>query len=194
VRRTALLALGVVAGGLAPEVAHASEPAGEAFVDILLKVLNLALLLGVIVWFGRDPIRRFFADRRQTIADGLGQAAKLLSDAERKYAEWERRMAGLDAELAEIRQQTRERAEAERTRILADAAASAERIRRDATASIEQELRRARTALRAEAADLAVTLAGGLLERRMTPSDGERLIEDFVTKVEQTPPGTRGGV
>ena len=178
---------------LVPEVARASEPASEAFVDIALKFLNLALLLGVIVWFGRDPIRRFFADRRQTITHDLNQAAQLLSEAEHKYAEWDRRMAGLAAELQEIRQQTRERAEAERARILADAVASAERVRRDATAGLEQELRRARAALRAEAADLAVNLAGRLLQERMTPSDGQRLIDDFVTKVEQTPSGARGG-
>lgn len=100
-------------------------------------------------------------------------------------------MVGLDAELAEIRQQARDRAEAERARILSDATASAERVRRDAKASVEQELRRARAELRAEAAELAVTLAGRLLSERMTASDGERLIEDFVTKIEQAP--ARGG-
>jgi F-type H+-transporting ATPase subunit b len=193
VNRILLALFAALVCGLAPEVARASEPAGEEIVDILLKGLNLVLLGGVIVWFGREPIRRFFADRRQALSQSLGQAAKLLSDAEQKYAQWERRMVGLDAELAEIRQQARARAEAERARILADATASAERIRRDATASVEQELRRARAELRAEAAELAVTLAGRLLKERMTASDGERLIEDFVTKVEQAPARARGG-
>jgi F-type H+-transporting ATPase subunit b len=179
--------------GLAPLVAHASEPVAEEIGDILLKGLNLALVFGAIAWFGREPIGRFFRDRRQTISNDLSQAAKLLSDAERKYADWERRMVGLDAELAEIRQQARERAEAERARLLADAVATAERIRKDAVASLDQELRRARAELRAEAADLAVTLAGRLLQEGMTSSDGEQLIDEFVTKLEQTAPGARGG-
>jgi F-type H+-transporting ATPase subunit b len=193
VKRTHLALLIVLLGVLAPEMAKASEPPTEEFGDILLKGLNLVLVFGVIAWFGRDPIRRYFSERRETISHDLGQAAKLLSDAEQKFAEWERRMAGLDAELAEIRQQTRERAEAERTRILAEAAASAERVKRDATAAVAQELRRARAELRAEAAELAVSLAGKLLQEGMTPSDGERLIDDFVSKVEQSAPGARGG-
>jgi len=94
-------------------------------------------------------------------------------------------MLGLDAELGEIRQQTRERAEAECGRILADAAAAAERVRRDAEASLEQELRRARADLRAEAAELAVRLAGRLVQESMLPSDREKLLEEFVTKLEQ---------
>jgi len=148
---------------LAPAAAYASEPATEEFGDIILKGLNLVFVFGAIAWFGREPIRRFLADRRETISHDLGQAAKLLSEAEHRFTQWERRLAGLDAELAEIRQQMRQRAEAEGARILAEAAASAERMKRDATAAVAQELRRARTQLRAEAAELAVSLAGKLL-------------------------------
>lgn len=174
-----------------PGAAQASGPAEEELVDILMKGLNLALVLGVIVWFGRAPIRSFFGERRQIIAGELDQAAKLLAETERKYAEWERRMAGLDAELADIRNLARERAEAERARILADAETAAARIRRDAETALEQEVRRARASLRAEAADLAVKLAGDLLRERMTPGDGERVVDEFVTRVSTPPAGGR---
>lgn len=190
IRRLLLVAL---FAALVPAVAQASGPATEEFVDILLKGLNLALVLAVIVWFGRAPIRAFFGERRKTISTELDQAAQLLSAAERKYAEWDRRMASLDGELAEIREQARERAEAERVRILAEAEAGAERVKRDASAAVEQELRRARAELRAEAADLAVTLAGRLIGERLTPADGDRLVEDFVARLEQPPAGARGG-
>ena len=189
-RFAAVLALAAL---LAPAAAQASEPAGESLVDIVLKGLNLVLVFGLIAWYGREPIRRFFADRRQTISHDLGQAATLLQEAELKYAEWERRMAGIDAELAEIRREASERAEAERRRILAEAEASAERIRRDADAAAEQELRRARAELRAEAADLAVRLAGQLVSDRMTPADGEKLLDEFVTKLGAPAPAARGG-
>lgn len=191
-RLRAPLALALVCA-VVPAAASASEPAGEPLLDILLKGLNLALVAGLIAWFGREPIRRFFLDRRQAISQELGDAAQLLSDAEAKYAEWEQRMARLDAELGEIRQLARERAEAERVRILADAEASAERLRRDAEAAVEQELRRARADLRAEAAELAVQLAGRLVRERMTPADGTKLIDEFVTSLGQPPPGARGG-
>ncbi|MCC6641802.1 MAG: ATP synthase F0 subunit B [Deltaproteobacteria bacterium] len=178
---------------LAPAAAYASAPVGEELVDIALKGLNLLLVFGLIAWYGREPIRRFFSDRRQTISHDLGHAAKLLEDAELKYAEWERRMAGIDGDLAEIRRQASERADAERRRILAEAEASAQRIRRDAEAAAEQEIRRARAELQAEAADLAVRLAGQLVTARMTPADAERLLDEFVTKLGTAPPAARGG-
>lgn len=177
---------------LAPYAALAAEPAFEEPFDIFLKGLNLALVIGVIVWFGREPLRSFFADRRHTVSHDLGEAAKLLASAEQKFTEWERRTAGLDAELAEIREHARERAEADRRRILADAEASAERVRRDTQTAVEQEVRRAREELQSEAADLAMKLAAKMLSERITPADREKLVEDFVSKLEQAASGPQG--
>lgn len=184
-RRRLLPALWVALAVFAPGAAYASGPAEEELFDILLKGLNLALVIGAIVWFGGAPIKSFFGDRRKTISTELDAAAKLLGETEKKYAEWERRVAGLDAELAEIREQARQRADAERNRILAEAEVAAERLRRDAASALEQETRRARAELRAEAAELAVSLAGKLLREGVNSSDGDRMIDEFVSKLEQ---------
>lgn len=170
---------------LAPATAHAGAPAGEELFDLVLKSLNLVLVVGAIVYFAGAPIKAYFADRRKAISGELDAAAKLLGETEKKYAEWERRVAGLDNELAAIREQARERANAERDRILAEAEAAAARLRRDSAAALEQETRRARAELRAEAAELAVSLAGRLLRDGVTSADGDRMIEEFVSKLEQ---------
>lgn len=185
--RHLLAALGAVAA-FAPAAARASGPSEEAFFDIVLKGLNLLLVVGAIVWFGGASIKGFFRDRRNTISTDLDAAAKLLGETEKKYAEWERRVAGLDAELAGIREEARQRADAERDRILAEAEVAAERLRRDAAAALEQETRRARAELRAEAAELAVSLAGKLLRDGVSAADGDRMIDEFVSKLEQGAP------
>ncbi|GAG46290.1 unnamed protein product, partial [marine sediment metagenome] len=87
-------------------------------------------------------------------------------------------------ELEQIRATSRERAEAERENLIADANATAERIRSDATAAIDQELRRSRDLLRDEAADLAVELAENLLRDRVTAEDRERLVSEFIERIE----------
>ena len=93
----------------------------------------------------------------------------------------------MEQELEAIRATARERAEAEREAILADAAAAGERIRRDARAAIDQELRRSRQTLRDEAADLAVELAAKLLSERVTDADRDRLLAEFIERVERVP-------
>jgi F-type H+-transporting ATPase subunit b len=151
------------------------------------QVLNLALLVGVLVWFGRTPVRQFFTDRRHRVREDLESSGRLLAEAEAKLGEWQGKLARLDAEIGEARETSRRLAEAERERILAEARATAERIRRDATTAVDQELRRARRALRAEASDLALELAEGMLREQLTSADRERLVAEFVERIERTP-------
>lgn len=160
------------------------------------QLANLLLLLVVLFVFARKPILGFFADRRARIQEQLDGAARLHADAESRFAEWQRKLAELEAEVRRIQTTARERAEAERATILADAQASAERTRREARAAVEREIQRARESLREEAADLAVELASGMLRERVTDEDRDRLVSEFIERLERTPeaaPDRNGG-
>ena len=111
--------------------ARAAEEGSDA-AELLFMALNLALLLGVIVYFGRKPVRAFFADRRHRIQHELAETERLKNEVEAQLAAWQRKLNGLDQELERLRGLTLEQAEGERDRILAEARAAAERIRRDA--------------------------------------------------------------
>jgi len=185
-----LVALLTVAG---PSLAKSGgEP--DIMRDLVHPALNLMLLLGIVVYFARKPIRAFFGDRRTQIQDELQRTAALRAEAEARSAEWQRRLATLDSEVAAIRATARERAEAERTRIMADAEAAAERIRGDARAAVEQELRRARARLRQESSELAIQIAAERLEQQLTDADRDRLLDDFIERIERTSdsPGSGG--
>jgi F-type H+-transporting ATPase subunit b len=160
---------------------------------LLWQFLNLAILLGVLGYFARKPVQKFFAERRSRIRGDLDQAASLLAEAERRYSEWQHKLIDLDEELAQIRADGRRHAEAEREAILADAQVAAERIHRNAVATVEQELRRAQSALRDEAAQLATELAERLLRERLEDSDRERLLDEFITRISPESGGATGG-
>jgi F-type H+-transporting ATPase subunit b len=174
-------------GLAAPALAAGGGEEGGSALEFVWHLVNLALLLGVLVYFGRAPIRRFFAERRRRVRDELEGSARLLAEAEGRLADWQGRLARLDAEIAELGIASRRLAEAQREQILADARAGVERLRRDAAAAIEQELRRARTALREEASDLAIGMAERLLRERVDDSDRARLVDEFVERVGRTP-------
>jgi F-type H+-transporting ATPase subunit b len=154
--------------------------------------VNLALLLAVLFVFARKPIQAFFQGRRERIQGELQSAAQLRKEAEQRYAKWQRQLIALDVELERIRATARERAEAERERILADARAAAERIRSDAHVAVEQELRRAREQLRDEASALSIQLASELLQAQVTDTDRDRLLDEFTAKIEQPPSNGSG--
>lgn len=176
---------------LAASPALAAEGAGAG--DLLWQVLNLAILLAVLGYVARKPIQNFFAQRRAKIRDDLDEAARLLAQAEHRYSEWQHKLIDLDEELAQIREDGRRRAEAEREAILADAQVAAERIHRNAVATVEQELRRAQSALRDEAAKLATELAERLLRERLEDSDRERLLNEFITRIDPQAGDATGG-
>jgi F-type H+-transporting ATPase subunit b len=166
--------------------APALAAGGESGVaDLIWRVVNLALLLAVLFFLARKPVQAFFRDRRERIQGELQSAAQLRKEAEERYAKWQRQLVDLDDELERVRTTARERAEAERERILADARAAAERIRSDAHVAVEQELRRAREQLREEASALSIQLASELLREQVTNTDRDRLLEEFITKIEQ---------
>jgi F-type H+-transporting ATPase subunit b len=174
------LCLCAVAG---PAIASDDSHGGDGM-QFFFQALNLAILLGVLVYFGRKPIKGFLADRRDQIKGDVDQAAALLEAAETRYAEWQRRLIDLDSESETIRNDGRRRAEEEAQAILAEAQAAAERIHRDAESAVEQELRRAKARLRDEAATLATELAERILKEQLGAADKERLMDEFITRVE----------
>ena len=166
--------------------ASASEDSAAGMQTFIWPAVNLVILFAVLVYFARKPLRAYFDKRRSDIQDQLQAAADQLATAETSYAKWQRRMIDLETELDQIRATSRQRAEAERERIIGDARASAERIQREATTAVELELRRAREILREEAARLAIELAGERLAREVTDADRDRLIDEFIDLVAAT--------
>lgn len=176
----------------APALAAGGGEEHESLLDLLYPMINLVILIAVLFYFARKPVQAFFEERRSGIRGELDDAAQLKKDAEENFSKWQRRLADLERELEEIRTTARERAETEREHILAAAQESAARVRRDATTAIEREVRRAHDRLREEASDLAVELAAGILREQVGPADRERLLDEFITRVEDAPRPSNG--
>lgn len=180
-RAALLVGLGAL---VLPATAQAAVGGEGGFKDFAWEVGNLALLLVVLVLAARKPVTAYLADRRRGIEQDMQSAAKLLSDAEARLAEWSDRADRLEEEVASIKASARKAAEDDREAILADARATAERIRRSAAGAVERELRLAKAELQREAAELAVQLAGGILREKVTDEDRERLFDEFVQTIE----------
>jgi F-type H+-transporting ATPase subunit b len=167
--------------------AYASDQSADGLQSFVWPAVNLVILLAVLVYFARKPLQAYFDKRRSDISGELQSSADELATAESTYAKWQHRMIDLEGEIDEIRAMSRQRAEAERERIIGEARATAERIQRDATTAIDLELRRAREALREEAAQLAIELAGERLSREVTDADRDRLVDEFIGLIASTP-------
>ena len=176
----------LVALALVPRAALAAggSEGGDPVMDFIYQVGNFALLIAVIFFVARKPVMAYLAERRTQIKNDLDKAAELLSVAEARQTEISARLRDLEAQLEEIAELSKQRAEEESERILAKARAAAERIQSDALEATAQELLRAQRELRAEAAGLAVELAGEILKEQVGDADRQRLLDEFITRVE----------
>jgi F-type H+-transporting ATPase subunit b len=176
----------LVAIALVPRAALAAggSEGGDPVMDFIYQVGNFALLIAVIFFAARKPVMAYLAERRTQIKNDLDKAAELLTVAEARQAEISARLRDLEAQLEEIAELSKQRAEEESERILAKARAAAERIQSDALEATAQELLRAQRELRAEAAGLAVELAGEILKEQVGDADRQRLLDEFITRVE----------
>ena len=164
-----------------------ATPAHAAGDGLLFPTINFVILFVTLFILLRKPVGTYFETRRGAIRTDLEEAAKLKSDAEAHFARWQRKLDDLQDELDGIRNMSRERADAERESLLEDARRSADRIRQDAAAAVDQEVRRARATLHDEASKLAVELAAGILREQVTEQDRDRLLEEFIGRIESAP-------
>ena len=189
-----LATLGGVLGlpGVA-QAAGAGKTQAELTKEAIWQGFNLLLIVGVIWYFGRGAISEFFSSRREGIRNELNESADLLRQAETRNSELQRKLVDLESEVANIKTTATERAREEAARILSDAEATASRIRTDAQAAIKQELSRAQAKLRDEAADLALQMASTKLIDNVGDADRDRLVDEFITRVEPSADaGARG--
>jgi len=157
----------------------ATEEAGWGWIETIGRWFNLALLFGVLFYFVREPMKRFFQQRQQRIAEEIVAAQTARAESDRRLTEIEQRMSRLDIEVQSIRAEAREQAEREKSRIIQQADEEARKIVAAAEREISGLTRAAEQSLREHVAELSVRLAGERIRREMDAETERRLIDRF---------------
>ena len=144
------------------------------------QLFNTLLLVGLFVRFGRQPLARGLAARRQRILRGIEEAAAMQAEAAEQLRVYRSRLDNLDAEIERVRREMREGAEAERHRVLAEAATRRARLEQEARVLIDRELEALREELTRETALAALESARVLLQRNVSTDDHRRLCEEYL--------------
>ncbi len=194
-RRSKLILSGLLAVGVLAFAAMAlasggggehHADSGALMKDFAWRVLNFAVLAGILVWaLKKANLKGSLADRQALIEKSLREAQEAREAAEAKLAEYTGKLAKANQEVDELRAAMLQEAEAEKQRIVAEAKLSAAKIAEQTTQAADQEVLKARTELRAEAARLAVELAAGKLTGAIQKADHDRLVQDYLGKVGQ---------
>ena len=167
------------------EGAHHAD-SGAQMKDFGWRVLNFAVLAGIIVWaLKKANVRGSLAARQAEIEKSLRDAESARDAAEAKLSEYSVKLDQASKEIDELHAAIIREGEQEKARIIAEASSAAEKIVAQAAMSAEQETVKARNELRAEAARLAVELATGKLTGAIQKNDHDRFVGEYLDKVVQ---------
>jgi F-type H+-transporting ATPase subunit b len=156
-------------------------------------LINFAVLVWIIVKYGKKPLADSLKKRRQTIMHGMDEAAKMKDKAAERLTEYEDKLAHVDDEIDRVKREMREAGEAERTRILAEAKERRTRLEREARVLVEQELKAAREDLIRATVDGAMKSAADQIARSLTPADHQRIADEYLAGLDKALINSRGG-
>jgi F-type H+-transporting ATPase subunit b len=182
----ALLAVGLLLA--APAMGAAAEHEAEASHEqpsIWWKWFNFSLLAAGLGYLAVSQGGPYFRKRGEEIAKLIRAAVQIRAEAEAEAAAIEKKMAGLDAEVAAVRARVRQEMEALSARAEADAEAARLKIQQNAEAEIDRLTKHARRQLRAAASVQALALARQKVRARMNPEVEARLFDRFVADLKR---------
>jgi F-type H+-transporting ATPase subunit b len=165
------------------EAAGAEAPHGQTLLQSIAKVVNFAILGGVLFYFLKTPLSTYLASRGTQIRQDLVTASELRAAASAQLAEIEKKMQALPAELEALKARGAEDVKSEQARIAQAAAAERERLIAQTHREIDTRLRMARRQLTEHAAGLAVKIAEDRIKRTITPEDQLRLVDRYAAQL-----------
>ncbi len=178
---------------LIPSIAQAASAEGEghgpSWTLTLLGFVNFGIYSYILYRFAWPYVSKYLKERRASVVSALEAAARAHAEAEQLKAEFQAKLATVEADAARAREELIEIARNEADRLLEQAQRTADRIRRDAQLVADQEIARARRALQEEAALLIVGIAGDLVAKQLTPEDQNRFIKDFLAETRRAEQG-----
>jgi F-type H+-transporting ATPase subunit b len=142
------------------------------------NIINLAIVIGVVVYFGKGFLSKTLGDRRAAIATAIQEAEKRKKEAAEALALEQQKLAQAQQEAQRIRAAAETSAAAAKEEILAKAAQEIERIRataaQDGSASQDRVMRE----LQQQTVAKALQQVEQELQGRLGNADAQRQLVD----------------
>ncbi|HYU47940.1 MAG TPA: ATP synthase F0 subunit B [Terriglobales bacterium] len=150
---------------------------------LVAMVLNFAIIVFVVVWFGRKALPGMLRDRNESIQRALEEARAASQEANRRLSEIENRLRQLDVEIGQIQVHAEKEAEAEEGRIKSAAEEDIRKVVEAAEQEIAAAAKLARRELTSHTADLAIALARKQIH--VDSKTDQVLVRNFASKLSQ---------
>lgn len=163
---------------------HAEEGGFGLNLDILeTNIINLAILVGVLVVFGRKYLTDILNTRRQNIEIEIQEAEQRAKDASAALVEAQKNLAQAQAEAERIRQAAVENAQRAKDAILARSEVDVQRLKDFAAADLNSERDKAIAQLRSRVVAMALGKVESELDKGIADDAQQQLINRSIAQL-----------
>ena len=152
--------------------------------ELIPSAVNLAILIGLMVYFLREPMANFVKNRHLSLAEELSAVREKLQQAKAQFQDFSSKLSTVESEISGLHQQTRQEAAQTQARVLANAQKISGTIVTDAKASTEGLYAEFRNQLIHEFGAQVLDRAEQIIRERLTGDDRVRIRQEFSKQVE----------
>lgn len=149
----------------------------------IAQIANLFIQVLLIKRFLFKPVNEILKKRKEMADAEIQEAVKAKDEANAMKAEYEQNMQEAKNKANDILMTAQKTAAIQSEEMLKEASAQVAAIKAKAEKDIAQEKRKAVNEIRSEIGDMAVEIAGKVIEREICEEDHEKLINDFISNV-----------
>lgn len=163
----------------ANELSEAAEHSGFGLNSDILEtnLINLLIIIGVLVYFGRGFLGKTLSDRQAKIEAAIQEAEQRKREAAAALADQQQKLAQAQAEASRIRSEAEEQAKAAKAAILAQSEQDIERMKAAAAQDLASQQERIINELRQRVAAMAMQQVESRLKSGLGSDAQQRLID-----------------
>ena len=147
------------------------------------NLINLTLLVGILVYFGRDFLGNVLRSRRSRIEEAITEAEAKQRKAAEALADQQQKLAQAQAEAERIRKAAQENAQAAKEVIAAQNSQDIQRLKETAAQDLNSEQEQAIAELKQRIAALALQQVETQLKESLNESDQQALIDRSIAQL-----------
>lgn len=152
--------------------------------DILeTNLINLAIIIGVLIYFGRGFLGKTLSERRANIESSIKDAEERKQKAAAALAEQQQKLAQAKTEATRIRAEAEERAKVAREAILVQSQQDIERMKAAAAQDLNSQQERVVAELRQRIAELALQKVESQLRSGLPDETQQHLIDRSIATI-----------
>ncbi|MBN3894925.1 MAG: F0F1 ATP synthase subunit B [Nostoc sp.] len=180
-----LLLLAAEANAVHSELAEGSGEGGFGLnLDIFeTNLINIAILIGILFYFGRKVLSNILNERQANIATAIQEAEGRLKEAQKALSQAQEQLTQSQAEAQRIRKSAEENAIKAKEALLAKAVQDVERLKQTAAADLNSETDRAIAQLRQRVATLALQKVESQLKGGIADDAQQSLIDRSIAQL-----------